>query len=204
MQPTNETNAVERERIYGFLAGVFGTAPTAESARAVSEMALALRIPCPDRQALDQLEREFMDLFVVSNPRYVTPYESAYRDRWLLPTGLGKDATEQVVGRLLMGESTLAVRQCFLDAGTLPLQDLPDHIGNELRLMAHLWASEERESGGLGSRRELRAKVRDDHLLQWIGQLRQKVSENESLGFYSAALDLAEVILKNDEQEDAA
>jgi TorA maturation chaperone TorD len=46
--------------------------------------------------------------------------------------------------------------------------------------------------------------VRDDHLLQWIGQLRQKVSENESLEFYSAALDLAVVILKNDEQEDAA
>jgi len=204
VQPTNETNGVERERIYGFLAGVFGTAPTAESARAVSEMALALRIPCPDGQALDQLEREFMDLFVVPNPRYVTPYESAYRDRWLLPTGLGKDATEQVVGRLLMGESTLAVRQCFLDAGTLPLQDLPDHIGNELRLMAHLWGSEDRESGGPGSRRELRAKVRDDHLLQWIGQLRQKVSENESLGYFSAALDLAEVILKNDEQEDAA
>jgi TorA maturation chaperone TorD len=195
---------VERERIYGFLAGVFGTAPTAESARAVSEMALALRIPCPDGQALDQLEREFMDLFVVPNPRYVSPYESAYRDRWLLPTGLGKDATEQVVGRLLMGESTLAVRQCFLDAGTLPLQDLPDHISNELRLMAHLWASEESESGSLGSRRELRAKVRDEHLLQWIGQLRQKVSENESLGYFSAALDLAEVILKNDEQEDAA
>jgi len=204
VQPTNETNGVERERIYGFLAGVFGTAPTAESARAVSEMALALRIPCPDGQALDQLEREFMDLFVVPNPRYVSPYESAYRDRWLLPTGLGKDATEQVVGRLLMGESTLAVRQCFLDAGTLPLQDLPDHIGNELRLMAHLWASEESESGSLGSRRELRAKVRDEHLLQWIGQLRQKVSENESLGYFSAALDLAEVILKNDEQEDAA
>ena len=133
-----------------------------------------------------------------------TPYESAYRDRWLLPTGLGTDATEQVVGRLLMGESTLAVRQCFLDAGTLPLQDLPDHIGNELRLMAHLWGSEDRESGGPGSRRELRAKVRDEHLLQWIGQLRQKVSENESLGYFSAALDLAAVILKSDEQEDTA
>jgi len=204
VQPTNETNGVERERIYGFLAGVFGSAPTADGAHAVSQMALALKIPCPDGQALDQLEREFMDLFVVPNPRYVTPYESAYRDRWLLPTGLGKDATEQVVGRLLMGESTLAVRQCFLDAGTLPLQDLPDHIGNELRLMAHLWADEDQESGGLGSRRELRAKVRDEHLLQWIGQLRQKVSENESLGYFSAALDLAEVILKNDEQEDAA
>ena len=196
---------MERERIYGFLAGVFGSVPTADGAHAVSQMALALRIPCPDGQALAQLEREFMDLFVVPNPRYVTPYESAYRDRWLLPTGLGTDATEQVVGRLLMGESTLAVRQCFLDAGTLPLQDLPDHIGNELRLMAHLWASEDRESGGgLGSRRELRAKVRDDHLLQWIGQLRQKVSENESLGYFSAALDLAAVILKSDEQEDTA
>jgi TorA maturation chaperone TorD len=195
---------VERERIYGFLAGVFGSVPTAEGAHAVYQMALALGISCPDGQALDQLEREFMDLFVVPNPRYVTPYESAYRDRWLLPLGQGKDATEQVVGRLLMGESTLAVRQCFLDAGTLPLQDLPDHIGNELRLMAHLWASEERESGGHDSRRELRAKVRDDHLLQWIGPLRQKVSENESLGYYSTALDLAEVILKNDEQEDAA
>lgn len=203
MQPIDETNVVERGRIYGFLAGVFGSVPTAERAHAVSQMALALGIPCPDGQPLDPLQREFMDLFVVPNPLYVTPYESAYRDRCLFPLGQGKDATEQVAGRLLMGESTLAVRQCFLDAGTLPLQDLPDHIGNELRLMAHLWASEAGDSGGHGSRRELRAKVRDEHLLKWIGELRQKVSENERIGHYSAALDLTEMILQSDEHEDA-
>ena len=70
------------------------------------------------------MEREFMDLFVVPNSRYVAPYESAYRDRWLLPEQVGKDGTPQVMKRLLMGESTLAVRRCFLEAGVEPVAGL--------------------------------------------------------------------------------
>ena len=198
-EPAEVRNSEERARLYGFLAGVFGSPPTEESQRALSDMATVLGIDCPRELAVSELEREFMDLFVVPNARYVTPYESAYRDRWLLPPGPGKDATEQAIGGLLMGESTLAVRQYFLDAGVLPSQDLPDHFSNELRLMAHLWSREAQESRGQnGQLAELRGKLRDDHLLKWLWELRDKVSKQDRLGFYSAALLVVEVVLEND------
>ena len=98
-----------------------------------------------------------------------------------------------------MGESTLAVRRCFLEAGVEPVADLPDHISNELRLMAHLWSGEAQEArGGNGRLEQLKSELREDHLLNWVGDLRSKVSEHDRLGFYSAALRVVEVVLEND------
>jgi TorA maturation chaperone TorD len=195
---TEGAEGAERARICGFLAGVFCSAPTAESARSLSRMALASGIGCPDGLSLADLDRDFTDLFVVPNPRYVAPYESVYRDSRLLPLEPGQDATPQTIGRLLMGESTAAMRQCFLEAGVLPSQDLPDHFGNELQLLSHLCVEEDQRPGRQASGRALRTKVLNEHLLKWIGPLRQKVSENERVGFYSAALDLVGVVLRSD------
>jgi TorA maturation chaperone TorD len=197
----------ERARLYGFLAEVFCSAPTPQTTRVMSQAAAALEIPCPEDVPLRELAREFADLFRVPNPRYVAPYESVYRDRWLLAPAPGagpeEGAAPLVMERLLMGESTVAVRQCFLEAGVLPYEDLPDHLGNELRLMAHLWASEAGHPGnGSGTLEELRARLRDDHLLRWVKDLRTKVMETERLGFYSAALQLVETVLENEAAEE--
>jgi len=100
---------------------------------------------------------------------------------------------------LVMGESTLGVRECYLEAGVLPSEDLPDHIGNELRFMAHLWACEaEKPSVKAGVLAELRARFRHDHILKWIGQLRERVAESAHLGYYPAALQIAEAVLRDD------
>lgn len=203
MHLAEETIAEERSRLYGFLAEVLCSAPTADSTRAVCQLASALGIPCPEGVALGDLKREFMDLFVVPNPRYVAPYESVYRDRWLLDpasgTGSGKDAAPLTMERLLMGESTMAVRQAYLQAEVLPTEDLPDHIANELRFMAHLWAREaEVPAGEAPAWRALRESFRREHLLKWIGQLREQVAERDRLGYYGAALRVAEVVLQDD------
>ena len=202
MQLIEEEAVAERVRIYGFLAGVFCSAPTAESVRAVSQIALTLGISCPEGLSLSELEREFMDLFVVPNPRYVAPYESVFRDRWLLEpasvTESGKEPAPLVMERLLMGESTMAVRQAYLQAGVLPEEDLPDHIANELRFMAHLWAREAEADGEAPGLADLRQRFREEHLLQWIGQLREKVAERERLGYYRVALEVAEAVLQGD------
>jgi len=202
MQLIEEEAVAERVRIYGFLAGVFCSAPTAESVHAVSQMALTLGISCPVGLSLSELEREFMDLFVVPNPRYVAPYESVFRDRWLLEpasvTEPGKEPAPLVMERLLMGESTMAVRQAYLQAGVLPEEDLPDHIANELRFMAHLWAREAEADGEAPGLADLRQRFREEHLLQWIGQLREKVAERERLGYYRVALEVAEAVLQGD------
>jgi len=193
----------QQVRVYGLLGELFSAPPSAEIAEAVCQMAAAVGIGCPEGLAQGELEREFMELFRLPNPRYVAPYESVYRDRRVV--GTGPDGKPLVVERLLMGPSTEAIRQCFLDAGVLPSEDLPDHIGNELRLMSHLWTSDARPAdGSTRSLEQLRAAVRVEHLLQWIGPLREKVMEKERLGFYSAALELVKVVLQNDEPQDLA
>jgi len=202
MQLIEEEAVAERVRIYGFLARVFCSAPTAESVHAVSQMALTLGISCPEGLSLGEVEREFMDLFVVPNPRYVAPYESVYRDRWLLEpasgTEPGKGSAPLVMERLLMGESTMAVREAYLQAGVLPEEDLPDHIANELRFMAHLWAREAEAGGDAPGLTDLRQRFREEHLLKWIGQLREKVAERERLGYYRVALEVAETVLQGE------
>ena len=202
MHLIGEETVAERVRVYALLAGVFCFPPTAESAHAVSQMALTLGISCPEGAALSDLEREFMDLFVVPNPRYVAPYESVYRDRWLLEpasgTEAGKGPAPVVMERLLMGESTMAVRQAYLQVGVLPEEDLPDHIANELRFMAHLWAREAEAGGAAPGLADLRQRFREEHVLKWIGQLREKVAERERLGYYRVALEVAEAVLQHD------
>jgi TorA maturation chaperone TorD len=197
MESAEIATSQQQAHLYGLLAGLLSAPPNAELVDAVWQMAAALEIDCPVGLAPGELHREFMELFRVPNPRYVAPYESVYRDRHVVDTG--PDGKPLVVGRLLMGPSAHAVRQCFLDAGVLPAEDLPDHIGNELRLMSHLWANDNQElPTGKGSLRELRGKVRDDHLLKWIGDLRTKLLKHERLGFYSAALHLVEAVLEQD------
>jgi len=192
-----------RASVYAFLASVFHSLPTEDSVRAVREMAGGLEIEDPGPFVLNDLEREFMDLLVVPSPRYVAPYESVYRDRWLIPSDLagapGPDGTPRTTTRLLMGESTLAVRQCFREAGVEPTDDLPDHISNELKLMSHLWSGEGQEPCGESGRLAgLRSKLRDDHLLRWVGELQRRVSEHDRSGLYSTALRVVEVVLEND------
>lgn len=199
MQLIEQDAATERVHIYEFLAGVFCSAPTADGAHAVSQLALELGISCPDGLRVGELEREFMDLFVVPNPRYVAPYESVYRDRVVLPPKPGEEVGEQATGRLLMGESTLQVRQAYLQAGVLPEEDLPDHIANELRFMAYTWARQaEAPPDEVPAWKELRESFGREHVLKWIGELREKVAEGEKLGFYRVALQIAEVVLQED------
>ncbi len=195
---TEDSGAGERAGIYRFLASAFFSAPTRESMATVTEMSRMLEVSCPENLSPDELQREFMDLFVVPNPRYVAPYESVYRDRWQLPMVREADGSRKSIGRLLMGESTMAVRQCFLEAGVLPQGDLPDHIGNELRLMAHLCDDGNSEKNGSDRRKNVKTLLCQEHLLKWVELLTRKVSENEKYGFYSAVLNLAALFLRSE------
>ncbi len=203
MMPASTTIEEARAKacIYAFLADVFTSHPNPDTVRRVRQMAAELGIACPNGFSLDNLEREYMTLFVVPNPRYVAPYESVFLDRWPLPIPIlrGSDPSERgnTIKGPVMGESTLKVRRYFLQAGVLPDTDLPDHIGNELRLMAYLWAKAAEASGGKAQLlAELREKFRQEHLLKWIGSLREKVEENDQLGYYSVAVQLAEIVLQ--------
>lgn len=194
MALTDEIGMDDRARLYGTLADAFCFPPTSETAAAVRHIAQGCGVPHPDELSLLEIEREFMDLLAVPNARYVAPYESAYRDRWQIP---GPDAGPRPVGGLLMGESTMAVQQCFVDAGVRPSQDLPDHIANELRLVAHLWHVEARaESREAAEAARQRQRFVAEHLLLWIDDLGSRIAQSSGSGFYQSAVEAAHVLLR--------
>jgi TorA maturation chaperone TorD len=95
-----------------------------------------------------------------------------------------------------MGDSTLAVRQAFVDAGVLPVRDLPDHIANELRLVGHLWHVE----GCAGAEDAVEAaRQRErfvaEHPVRWIGELGGRIAQRSATGFYRAAIEAAHALL---------
>jgi len=197
------TEEQAKTSVYGFLADVLSSHPTPDSMSGLGQMSEVLGVAYVSDSALATLDREYMDLFVVPNPRYVAPYESVYRDRWMLPAlpsdGATPDTKSQMIKGLLMGDSTLKVQQCFVEAGVVPSDDLPDHIANELRLMAYLSARLSEVSLEDGKAlAEIRAKLREEHILQWISQLRARVLESAHLGYYAAALEIAELVLNDD------
>jgi TorA maturation chaperone TorD len=189
--------------LYGFVAMVLSSHPTQESVTALRRLAAEMGTGRFDAVATAELDREYMELFVVPNPRYVAPYESVFRDRWRLPGTLPPRSSpaeggEPVTG-LLMGESTVDVRRTYARAGVLPDEDLPDHIGNELRFIAYTWAAEAARPEDAVGWAETRERFRRDHVLQWIGRLREQVAERERLGYYGTALRTAEALLHEDD-----
>jgi TorA maturation chaperone TorD len=189
--------------LYSFMARVLGSHPDEESMRALSEIAAEMEIACPSGFSLSELEREYMELFVVPGPKYVAPYESVFRDRWLLPEVLKRGSnpgeTGQTIKGLLMGESTLAVRETYLQAGLLPEQDLPDHVSNELRFLAYLCAIEaDAPAAEAPTLAQTRERFRQEHVAKWIGELREKVGERDRLGYYRAAAEVTEALLSED------
>jgi TorA maturation chaperone TorD len=203
LRAQDDATNTERAGIYAFLATVFASTPTQETVQGVCDMAKVLGIRCPDGLLLDELQREFLELFVIPNPRYVAPYESVYRDAYVMPRqpsgSQPADGQSFMVKGLLMGESTLAVQRCYEEAGVAAAEDLPDHIVNELRLLAYLWTHEEDQTEIDGAPpASRRVRFRDEHLLKWIGQLRDRILESERLGFYSAAIEVSEFILRSE------
>jgi TorA maturation chaperone TorD len=189
--------------VYRFLAAVLTSHPTRQSVDAVCRIATDLGIQCAGELDVTRLDREYMALFVVPNPRYVAPYESVFRDRWLLPVGakagVPDGAKSVMIKGLVMGESTLAVQGCYHLAGVAPKEDLPDHIANELHFMGYLW---ERTAESPADEAAMivawRTQFRDEHILRWIGQLRDRLAESDDMGYYGVVLQIAETVLQDD------
>jgi TorA maturation chaperone TorD len=194
MTTVDAAEARARASVYAFLASLFHSLPTDDSVRAFREIAGGLEIEDPGPFALKDLEREYMDLFVVPNPRYVAPFESVFRDSWSNPVEGGA-----AVRGLLMGDSSLAVQRCFDEAGVAPKDELPDHVASELQFMAWLWQQQaERESSDVTAIAELRSRFRADHVARWIADLSGRVAERDRLGFYAAALRVTEAVIEGD------
>ncbi len=148
-----------------------------------------------DYAALDQ---EFQDLFMVPLGRYVTPYEAVYRDE--------REVGDTRVGGLLMGPSTLAVKQLYREAGAAiseDFKDLPDHVGLELACMEFLCKAEaqawDREDlAGVHRVQGFQKRLLQDHLLQWVPALCARIRERASGPFYRGIAHVTQAYLKQE------
>ncbi len=191
------------ERLVGpFLTGDFlRQMEAAFGSAAVEDLSQFAREFQGDQERLDQ---EFQALFMVPLGRYVTPYEAVYRDE--------RDVGDTRVRGLLLGPSTLAVKQLYREAGMAiseAYMDLPDHVGLELACMEFLCTVEgqawEREDLTEVRRvRQLEGRLLRDHLLQWVPALCQRIRENAPGPFYRgiASLTVAYLALESEAVDD--
>jgi len=167
---------------------IFGAAPVADLRRFAAGF-------LGDYNALD---REFQDLFMVPLGRYVTPYEAVYRDE--------REVGDTRVGGLLMGPSTLAVKQLYRQVGAAiseDFKDLPDHVGLELACMEFLCAAEARawdreDLEGARRVRGLQRRLLHEHLLQWVPALCARIRERAAGPFYRGIASLTAAYLGGD------
>ncbi len=193
-----ESAAPARRTIYEFLAGCFLRVPTPEQAEAVRSGRLralcadgrgSAAASASDAESVAELEREFMDLFKVPGAKYLTPFESVYRDR--------REIAGRMVGGLLMGPSAVDVQQWYrLAALDLECKELPDHIGVELAYLAHLCQKElDFAAAGDGPRLDRARQMQRDflaaHVDAWLGALRDKLYEKSTSTHYRTIADFA-------------
>ena len=147
---------------------------------------------------ISDLQQEFQELFLVPLGRYVTPYESVYRDERIIG--------EARVRGLLMGPSTLAVISEYREGGAHVPSDfaeLPDHIGVELTFIAFLCGREQeawQEGDPTRAQQTLEREQHflEGHLLQWVPALSRRTAENATSDFYRGIGLLTEEFIRAD------
>ncbi len=211
-----------RWRVYGVLSVAFSSpregmgAPDAPQAAVLilREAARALGTPIPARalEAIkeggrhatmnlaqggsDELEVEYIRLFVGPGAPRVYPYASLYRDSMGLVMGPS------------VGEILEAYRRAGLTINTA-FKDLPDHVAVELEFMARLCCEEAgAESAGradvaLRLKQEQRSFL-DAHLAPWLPALCEGVIRETSSTIYRGFAEIAAIFVGWDRERLAA
>jgi len=139
---------------------------------------------------LDKLKSEYTYLFIGPNKLPAPPWESVY-------------VTKE---RLIFQESTLKVRQAYLEYKFLPKNyphEADDHLALELDFMAHLagLAGEKFEEGKVEEAKKVlldQKNFLEKHLLVWIGDFAEQIQESKTHYFYPQTAKLTARILKVD------
>jgi TorA maturation chaperone TorD len=170
----------------GDLRGAFSDLFSAET------LALLREIPPPDDELLHTLKRDFHRLFQVPGDGYTRPYEAVYTDQ--------REVAGELVGGLLMGESTVEVQKLYDGAGltlSADVKELPDHIGVELAFMSFLCSqeAEARQRGdgkGLGVVLQKEVVFLREHLARWAGDLCAEIRTSARTGLSKAVAGMLE------------
>ncbi len=196
------TDSQQRAGIYQFLAGAFLWPPTQDMLdAALDDEFIQLVADELDTEAADGLRQckcaalkveavheDFDALFRVPKGRYVTPFESVFREPYV--DGKGRQR------RRLMGETSRHVMTFYSAAGSEferheVLGKMPDFIGAELEFMRYL-CEQEAEAAGRGDDdqatelRTLQRRFLDEHLAKWVDDLCDKIVAGDENGYFAA------------------
>jgi len=202
-----------RTYIYQLLGHVFGQEPSLELLKGISNdlteevlelmldeeglasyTALAARlrtvISSEPEQFLDTIKSEYVYLMLGPEKLTAPPWESVYVNK----------------APLLFQESTLKVRQAYLEYDLLPAaypHEADDHLAIEINFMAHL-GQLSRESFEKNDIRQLQKILSDQkaflekHLLVWIGDFAEQIQSSKKRDFYPQMACLTRRILHAD------
>lgn len=135
-------------------------------------------------ELLDELVVEYNSLFEIPTSRYIKPYESVYLD--------SREINGSDYGGLVMGPSTIQVKDIYLSAGMVlsgSFKDLPDHLAVELEFMAYLADKESKLSDSAAKADEflvLQYQFLKNHLSQWVDMVCEAILDNTENPFYEA------------------
>ena len=192
----------QRNEFYTWLSGIFLTPPAAEM-RAIAlnpefhdglvetlgEDAVAdLKTWSASPTELEALHLDYDELFRIPKGRYVTPFESVYREPYV--DGKGRQR------RRLMGDCTQQVMRYYTAAGAEfsrfnVVSRMPDFIGAELSFMAWLCQAEVAAAEGddgaqVAELQALQRRFVDEHLSQWVPGFCDTLAKNDAGGYYGA------------------
>jgi TorA maturation chaperone TorD len=135
-------------------------------------------------------EEEFCALFQVPTKRYITPYESVYKE--------GKMA----------GRALSSVKKFYVTEGVAidKLKDLPDYIGLEFDFMSYMI---EREALALETTNktpvihmlEVEKKFLENHILTWFPRLSKNIKKQAQISFFPEIAEVTSKFLLQDLDE---
>lgn len=141
-------------------------------------------------KTLDRLKGEYTALFIGPNKLPAPPWESVYRSE----------------ERIIFQESTLKVRQAYLEYEFLPSNyphEADDHLAMELDFMAHLSKMalerfEEEEYAEVSRLLSSQKEFLEEHLLVWIKDFSREIQNATTHYFYPQLAVLTERIVQVD------
>lgn len=205
--PEIEGSARERALGYELLASIFLNEPTWEQFRVLKKWAADLEESWLEEllreieegdPELEELQQTYYDLFFVPvSGRFVPPFEAAIRGARRQKGGKTKFGG-------FWGDSTLQISHIYQQIGFEPEKmtifqplkemNIPDQIGFELAALAYLCQTEEswqKAKKDLGALHHWQKVLLEEHLNQWLPQLREDLAGADPTGFYTYFAGLA-------------
>jgi TorA maturation chaperone TorD len=212
------SSSLARAQVYEFLAAAFHGGISKEFlARIASpEFIGEIRENLGECDALKQLTEfskkyegdlephrlEYNSLFIVPGGKYLSPYESVYRDGRQKEDGVAADG-------ILMGPSTLSVLNFYEKSGAkLPpdYTEMPDHIAAELEFMRYLCETEARaldegKEDVAADYAEVQRRFLEEHLTRWMPDLFERLRKHTKSGLWLGLAGICQQFCESDLEE---